>query len=519
MDGWMDGWMIQYIVRYRCSFLFSVSSHPPARWLLLVKNTYVDLQVTASSGPGSAVDLPSLPSSPPPIRSDSSQSEESSHTTISNFSSVSRQNPLSLPRSLSKGDLRNDGKKITHHRSSKSDIGPMIRTFDSQGLICKPPEFSPSNEEDADPMDNPVAQIGRSLLNSFTYIFRSRSPDPDQDSTSSANSKPTSQIMVRSILSPQEEEKPFFKQQLPLSQSYTHGSGPRHVRGGSLPSDFDRMSRDFYIKEVGTPKMKAVLRIQSINLSSLGKSWGIDCCFDIFVHPLSLPDVYHKAYLSHTPFLVKLTLLYPPSEDEKLVDNKMSDTTANPPGVPVPSPDPSQTGSTQPSLLNRLTSIFDFPDRTSPSLIPPTATPTPTDHPSTYVCKVVLAKMHIATTLRFGKKNVCSSVIVVEEGSLSREGSTSPTHASPPFKPREPQIEIPILPGHVIMSDFLRQQLGARVNSYVLIRHVTSDGRIDCQNSKVTINFQPLETNSSVCYYVILYNTYLSVLADQMDSS
>ena len=498
-----------------------MSSHPPARCVLLVRNTYVDLQVTTQSGPGSAVDLPSLPSSPPPIRSDSSQSEESTHTTISNFSSVSHQNPFSLPRSFSKGDLRNEGKKITHHRSSKSDIGPIMRTLDSQGFMCKPPDDSPSNE-DLDPIDNPVTQFGRTLLSSFTNIsniFRNRSPDPDQESTSSTNSKPRSQKTVPSLLSPQEEEKPLFRQPLPPSQSYTHGSGPRHVRGGSLPSDFDRMSRDIYMKEVGTPKMKAVLRIQPINLSSLGKSWGIDCCFDIFVHPLSLPDVYHKAYVSHTPFLVKLTLLYPPSKDEKSVDNKMSDSTANPSGVPIPSSDPSQTESTQPSLLNLLTSIFDFPDRTSPSLIPPTATPTTTDQPSTYVCKVVLAQMHIGTTLRFVKKNVCSSVIVVEEGSLSREGSSSPTHGSPPFKPREPQIEIPILPGHVIMSDFLRQQLGARVNSYVLIRHVTSDGRIDCQNSKVTINFQPLETNNSVCYYVILYNMYLSVIADQIDSS
>ena len=489
-----------------------MSSQPPAIWVLLVKNTYIDLQVTRLSGPSSAVDLPSLPSSPPPTRSDSSQSEESSHTTISNFSSVSHQNPFPLPRSLSKGDLRNEGKKITHHRSSKSDISPMIRTFNSQGFMCKPPDDSPSNEE-PDPIDNPVTQIGRTLLSSFTNIFRSRSPEPDQESTSSTNSKTRSQKM--NLLSPQEEEKPLFKQ-LPLSQSYTHGSGPRHVRGGSLPSDFDRVS--WYIKEVGTTKMKAVLRIQPINLSALGKSWGIDCCFHIFVHPLSLPDVYHKAYLSHTPFLVKLTLLYPPSKDEKLVDNKMSDT-ANPSSVPTPSPDPSQTESTQASFFNRLTSIFDFPDRISSSPIPPTATPTTTDQPSTYVCKVVLAQMHIATTLRFVKKNMFSSAIVVEEGSLSREGSTSPTHASPPFKPREPQIEIPILPGHVIMSDFLRQQLGARVNSYVLIRHVTSDRRIDCQYNKVTINFQPLETNNSVSYQVILCDMYLSVLTDQMESS
>lgn len=507
--------MDQCIIKHVHYFPFSVSSQPPAIWVLLVKNTYIDLQVTTSSGPSSAVDLPSLPSSPPPFRSDSSQSEESSHTTISNFSSVSHQNPLSFPRSLSKGDLRNEGKKITQHRSSKSDIGP-IRIFDTQGLMCKAPEDSPSNEE-PDPIDNPVTQIGRSLLNSFTNIFRSRSPEPDQESTSSTNSKPRLQKMP-SLLSPQEEEKPLFKQQLPLSQSYTHGSGPRHIRGGSLPSDFDRVSKDFYIKDVGTTKMKAVLRIQHINLSVLGKSWDIDCCFHIFVHPLSLPDVYHKAYLSPTPFLVKLTLFYPPSKDEKLVDNKMSDTTTNPSNVPTPSPDPSQTESTQSSFLNRLTSIFDFPDRISPSPIPPTATPTTTDQSSTYVCKVVLAQMHIATTMRFGKKNMFSSA-VVEEGSLSREGSTSPTHASPPFKPREPQIEIPILPGHVIMSDFLRQQLGARVNSYVLIRHVTSDRWIDCQYSKVTINFQPLETNSSVSYRVILCNMYLSVLTDQMESS
>ena len=453
-----------------------------------MKNTYVDLQ---SIDNNSSLTSPSLPSVSPSPRSDGSTSDES-QTNSSSQSYFS-----SLTRSFSKGDLIGQGGRGAGrgtHRRQTSDLNP-LRMSDS--LSCLPREDSPDSLDDNSGM---VSTFGRQIL---SYLF----PGPSSENDQVVNNPSRRNSDESRLFSPQEESKMFPKQHVSPNRTYPHTSKPRHSKTSSwhAQTDFERQKED-RLKEISTPSINAMLRVQPVDLSKVGITWGIDQCYDIFVHPSTLPDVYHLACRTSKSYLVCLSLLTtsvkkPKESQSPLMESNVTSS--------IPTPAIGQEKATLPErpspedrgVLKKLVSVLsEAAERgtPSPTLTVSSASPNPqTVEPQVNLCRCVIAHLCFATTVRFNYKRKRSSTICLEEVSVSREGSASPTHGSPPSKNKEPQVAFSVLPGHIVMSDLLRQQLGAKIGSLVLLSQVKESWRVDCRQNRVVLNLHPLSNSVS----------------------
>lgn len=467
-------------------FVKLIKSKPPATWVLLVKNTYVDLQTIDNN---SSLSSPYLPSVSPSPRSDGSTSDES-QTNSSSQSYFS-----SLSRSFSKGDLIGQGRRGAGrgtHKRQTSDFSM------SDSLSCLPREDSPDSLDDNSGM---VSTLGRQIL---SYLFRAPTSENDQE----VNNPSRRNSDDSRLFSPQEENKIFPKHHhMSPNRTYPHPSKPRHAKTSSwhAQTDYERQKED-RLKEISTPSINAMLRVQPVDLSKVGITWGIDQCYDIFVHPSTLPAVYHSASRTSKSYLVCLSLLT--TSVKKLKESHSPFVESNVPSS-IPTPAIGQEKATLPErpspedrgVLKKLVSVLsEAAERgtPSPTLTVSSASPNPqTVEFQVNLCRCVIAHLCFATTVRFNYKRKRSSTICLEEVSVSREGSASPTHGSPPFKQKEPQVAFSVLPGHIVMSDLLRQQLGAKIGSLVLLSEVKESWRVDCRQNRVLLNLHPL-SNSKV---------------------
>lgn len=445
-------------------FLFTilpclVRSDPPAHWVLLVKNTSIEFQVSMDPPSESAVDL-----SPPPLRSHSDRGTRKSLTDLA---------PI---------------RPTPKHRLSKSDVG-------MSGGFCYPSMDninSPSIEEP----DQDDPDVVSKLINSFTNWFR-KSPDSDigPSQSTTADKLPATY--------PMENLKPHTTNQRPLSRSV---SG--HIKQSSWheQTEFERAKNIAAYAPFYTPPCHVILRTQLLDTETINSTWGIDNCFDIFVHPSSLPELYdYAANYQVYSFLVKLSLLYPQqwlTKKEELSDSKPHVSSNNSSSVTTPISDTTNHFNNEKGLFSRLASLVTepadpytltpTPPSTTPSTTPTFPEQAPNQQPAFHSCRFVIARLHLTKFVKSKTKQKQVSSTAIQE-SLSREGSSSPTHSSPPTKAIELPPPVPVLPGHVVLSNFMRQLLGAESESFVLVEEVVEGSRVNCRHNKVTITLEPMD--------------------------
>lgn len=397
----------------------------------------------------------------------------------------------------------------------------------SQGFLCYGQEFyeySPSteeteyfeaeNEEEEEfEMDNPFTKLFSSI---GSFFNRNKSPDSDNMSAMPENSSQRSSY----LLSPTEESRPSFSHRsLSPSKSFTYGSGG-HVKQNSWSgrSDFERARTHPPYPPIYLFPFRVALRLQTLPPEVESSVWGLSNVFDIFVHPNSLPHHHHISRIINMSFLVRLTLVDNAPLISTVPDSSVSSSGRGTPSVldpsvnngrGTPSVGSSNGGSSESSsgyytnslnsknIFNRLSSMIgDNSDRATPSPTPPQATPTLLDHrphPPHY-SKVVVAHMHVVTGVTERRRRSVSSN-VIEEVSVSREGSSSPSHSTSVGSASKEirRARIPVRPGHVLMSELLARQLGVKRNCRLLLTEVKEEWRIDCRQNKVHVELDPIE--------------------------
>ena len=450
--------------------LFLVRSDPPAKWVLLVRNTSIELQVSMDDTSPESADTSSLPR-----RSSSSD------------------NVRTIRRHSSDHTLKGN---VTHHRTTKSDVG--ISKLECYGLQ---EVDSPIDDDDSIPDEGMFSM----LKNTFTTLLFRKSPDSETAAASGRNS---------SSGQPATEDKLYASHyQRPLSKS--HSSSHIKQRSWHEQSEYEKLKSNMLpYKAIYTPPCRGILRTQLLDTETINNTWSIDNCFDIFVHPLSLPDLYDYAISTQTfSFLVKLSLLYSqpllpilPKREENNDERSPQQThSADSSSVTTPILDNNHlsSSSNDRGILIRLASLVGNQMEQATTPTPPTATPTAPEHhqPTFHCCRCVVAHLHLSRTVRLKTKLKHMSSMTIEEASVSREGSTSPVHSSPQTKHHETVQQftsaasdiVSVLPGHIVMSNFMRQLLGAESESYIVLEDVSESSRVNCRQSKVSIALDPID--------------------------
>jgi peroxin-1 len=416
-----------------------------SKWVLLVKNTAVNLQLYIPDSSFAEDDTISPP-------------EEHNKT---------------MKRSVSRDDI---SKNTRTHRSSKSDTG-VLRCY------TNPNDISPSQENADNYHEEEDEHYSSKFLSFFTNLLPRKSPESEQNN--------------RLVKTPLEGE-PKLGHHRPLSQSFSVG----HVKERSWhgQTEHERIKRSYL--PLITPPCHVTLRVQAVDPDYLSYLWNVDNCFDIFVHPFSVPDLHHISP-SH---LVKLCLFNPASLHKKLITNDVKQPPQDSSFSSVSSTpsNPTSTDSEPQSFLNRLLTnyITEQSDHVAIPTPPLTSsTPTSADHQTFpyHQCRYVVAHLLITNTVQFKSRLRRTSYTAIEESSLSREGSISPAHGGSPLtKIHEQTNHVSIIPGHIVMSDLMRQLLGAEISSLVVLEHLPEAWRVNCRMSKVSITLKPLEPVQNV---------------------
>lgn len=453
-----------------------VSSEPAAKWVLIVQDTYVEFQ-PPSTGTGSSLSTPTS-TLLSPLRS---HSGGSGHSEISEMFSSASQHLASTVQTTQPSDSSYRG-----HRSSHSD--PVI---ENKAMFC-----APTTEEDSitSSQNEPYGIVSNlpQMMQSFIGGFFRRS---DQNLQLVKEERRPSDSEVG------KEEKFHFPPSVSPSKSYHSGMTGQHTRqlswhSWTLKEEAERKHLPLY---VSTPEFDAPLRVQALPAGE-DIPWTIDHCFDVFVHPLTLPDLYHASILKQsyarreTSFLVRLS-----------VDGCMGGSTQSEGKKDAGLRTPSSLNSERREMQTPEVKL-DEPERDMLSQVvtglwreitgQPQTTQTAgsgarpqQQQPPASQCQIAVARLVFATNIQFGRRSKRSSSL---EEAVSRENSyTSSPEAS------SPSLGVAIIPGHVLMSDLLRQQLGLKVNSVVRLMHVKEQWRILCRFYKVSVILTPLTNTVS----------------------
>ena len=460
-----------------------VNSEPNLKWVLIIKDTYVEFQ-PPSSGANSTLSTPTSSSLMSPLRAPSggsTSSEVSDH-----FSQAQQHQIPGMPQRQLSGVYTKQPTSSSNfgHRSSFSDP-----VFDPHPGFCSPAtETDESIASSQNESYGIVPNIPQLMQGMIGYFFR-------RDQT--LHPHLTKDDRKKSLSS----ERPRFGRDVSPSKTYHAGMTGQHVRQQSWSFSQKEVAERHLPLYVSTPEFDAPLRVQVPPTSGEALTWSTSQCFDVFVHPLSLPDLYHSFVMSKTThkeisFLVQLCVdcCIVPSDGKRdggRGNGKSASTTWEKQDSQVPE----KSEESEKDMLEVMSGIWKgFTRKTqatqaaSGNSRPQLQTPTPQ-------CRVAVARLIFATHVQFGRKLQTRSSL---EEAMSRENSYSSVEDS--FSTSHqviPPNSIAIVPGHVMMSGVLQRQLGLKVNSPVRLLHVKEQWRILSSFYKVSVKLTPI-TNSTV---------------------
>ena len=461
-----------------------VSSEPPARWVLLVKDTYVEFQ-PPSSGTGSSQSTPtSSLLSPFPERTSSGGSSHSEFSEI--FSSVSQQPPL-------------------HRRQSNQPGYPQHRRHSSQSntsMFCLP-----DVEDGVTPGGNSVASS-----QDETYSIMSTIPQMMQNWLGGLlrrSDPPHTQLMKEERRSSDESgkrDKHSFPSNVSPYKTYHSGMRIQHGRQLSWHSSTQKevAERKHLPLFVPTPELDAPLRVEALPQGE-DLPWPFNHCFDVYTHPLTLPDLYQTCIANQSehqkePFcLVRLSpagsvTTSCQSEGKRDPFVKADGQVASPSSERSdisPLSEGKMDEKERDILVQVVAGLWRGLTQSTTAADSRARPKQQQTSPPNMQCQVAVARLIFATHIQFGKRSTRSSSL---EEAVSRENSCN----SSPEAPCPPTLGVTVLPGHILMSDLLRQQLGLKVNSAVRLLHVKEQWRILCCFYRVSITLTPLTNMVSV---------------------
>lgn len=423
---------------------------------------------------------PSLPTSPLPGRADSQGSEETSSTS-SYFSSVSHHTKNSIVHTVEPRKVGGGDRRPSHNRLSSSDSFCFLKDDESQ-------DSTAGND------DSGVMATMLNYLN-LTSLFRGPSPNDERSMEHNYLSK-------TQLLTPQEEHKSPQKVPLSMSRSFTYGTrGGGHSKMLSWHGHTDHeWEKEQFIKSIRTPITLAPvhLRVQDYDLKRLNSTWDIHEYNDIFVHPLSLPELF-QASKGRESYLVMVSVQAPSTTKSRPNDGRQSESVSViHSNVPTPNSRhatshlPENPKRDEEGVLNILNRLTEF-KATPPAITVSSPSPTHTN-PESFRTADVVCHMRFATAVKFSNKRKRSSTLTLEEiASVSREGSASPIPGqSSPFRSGKLTGYLPILPNHIVMSDLIRQQLGIRAGSLVKLTGCQDNWQVNCRQSRVFLYLHPI---------------------------
>ena len=459
-----------------------VNSEPNSKWVLIAQDTYVEFQPPSSSGANSTLSTPTSSSLMSPLRAHSSGSTSSE---VSEYFSQAHHN---MPQRQMSGVHTKQPSYSSNlgHRSSFSDplIDHPVLCGPSTGSNMADTESVASSQNESYGIVPNLPQLMQGMLGTFGNFFRQNPQLTKDDRKKSLSS-----------------DKPPFAQNVSPSKTYHHGMTSHHSRQQSWSfSQREEAERQHLPLYVSTPEFDAPFRVQVALASGETFSWSTSQCFDVFVHPLSLPDLYHSFVMSKTTqkeisFLVQLCV------DCCIVANNGKSEGGKGNGKNAAatayekqeSQAPEKSDESERDMMGVMSGIWKgFTGKTQAAngnLRPQPQTPTPQ-------CRIAVARLIFATHVQFGRKLQSRSSL--EEAS-SRQNSFSSIDDS--FSPKHqvlPPNSIAIIPGHVMMSSVLQRQLGLKVNSLVRLLHVKEPWRILSSFYKVSIGLSPITNTVSV---------------------
>lgn len=466
--------------------------------MLIGKKSFIEIDVRLTPDPKTTTPMftPSLPTSPLPGRADSQESEDSSHAGSNNtfFSAISQ--PTSTKTRVqtvepNKNSSRGGGGSVEnkHHPNSR------LSSSDASTLC-----FSVTDDESQDSTaGSDEGGVVATMLNYLNLSNLFRGPSPNDERGFDHNHPPLSKGQYRiPLLTPQDEHRSPQKRNLSMSKSFTYGSRGKHSKTPSWHGLTDHeWEKEQFMKSIRLPiaLTPVHLRIQDFDLDKLKSIWDIHEYNDVFVHPSSLPELFHSSRKKES-YLVLLSVPTTPSK-MKSNDAKHSETGSAVPSS-VATPNSRQTASHLPEKPKRddermqkvISRLAEY-EVSSPTVNAPSPTPTHAS-PESFTTNTVVCHLHFATTVQFNNKRKRTSTITLEEISVSREGSTSPTLGHSPSRQMKLTGYLPILPNHLVMSDLVRQQLGVKAGSLVKVIGCQDNWRVNCKQCRVSVYLHPI---------------------------
>ena len=439
-----------------------VRSEPGAKWVLLVSATTV-LRIEPSDAPNVPADVgaESLPE-----RSSSEGSEDQTKTSkFWDFSNKYRTERTRKQQSLSSST---GGGSV----SSSTATSPETETESlslSSGILA----HLLGTTQKLFSMNIPIPIAG-SLLSPTDTLSEKEEPQLTQ-SADPPNSRAASTRSTHSDKRVPDEDSPVR---------------PHHRRIRTWHSETEFGSGQglrILPKYIGTPKMKAFLRVQPHSMHYNGTKlntcraetllplWNYERIFDVFVHPSSIPEVFH--YVQHYPnvsVLVELKPVEPPYAQK--TQSGAGDNTAQ-------EPQPRNKGTEDPpdiltdmrefGLIAKSDQASKLPDRSSRS-------PEWFSRLSDGFASSLVVRLCFATKIQCSDKGITSVI----SGDKSKD-----INASMPTS-----FETPVAVGHIVMSHMVRQQLKISECSFVQLLHVKDEWKANPSYKKTTmLRLQPLK--------------------------
>ena len=236
-------------------------------------------------------------------------------------------------------------------------------------------------------------------------------------------------------------------------------------------------------KYIGTPKMKVQLRVQPHSMhyraETLSPLWNYERIFDVFVHPSSIPEVFH--YVQHYPnvsVLVELKPIEPPYAQKPqsgVGDNTEQESQPrNKETKDKETRDPSDilTDMREFGLIAKSDQVSKLSDRFSKS-------PEWFSRLSDGFASSLVVRLCFATKIQCSDKGMTSVISEVKDVDAAVSKC----------------LETPVKVGHIVMSHIVRQQLKIRECSLVQLLHVKDEWKANPIYKKTTmLRLQPLRS-------------------------
>ena len=377
-----------------------------------------------------------------------------------------------------------------------SNVTTQSSVCSTNGSRVSPEISTPESEED---LSN--QSTSSRMLMSFLKRFRAttdggeQKPTPQPALLDGGDQKSTLQTTPpiggdqKPILQPvpadRGKQKPSLLPILPKRTSSTSGTQEtdettlgsnegeiKHRRYRSWPSKYGTSNPLPRVlpKYSGTPKMNAFLRVQphklhhpSSRIPTLGNVWGHDRFLDVFVHPSTLPEVYHHLRdCGNDSFLAQLLPVTPPYKEEKQPQELKE------------AEDEFEETSTAAAIFGYITGSSGYESISSAEGRGLTA---------------LVVRLCFATKIRCSGSQMREEICGLADDKQSQQ--------------LEGADEILIKVGHIVMSDLVRQQLQFKACSQVRLREAKEEWKLPLAFKPVTITLQTLDQRDVSIEYLL----------------